>query len=138
MNPKTRPPLVKRGPSVLHRKRSDILSVPPSDQPLPQENSSPYESRTCPMVLAVEGRSFLHDHESGISDDGQELLAKLLGGREDTPKGTRFDHFKEMMRSISWRNEDYIRAKISPLLVASAEDLALFGDKDVDCASLRA
>ena len=133
INNKTQPPLAKTKPPVIRRKRSDVLSAAPSDQSLPQEKSSEYKSRIYPAVLEEVGRSFLHDHEYGISDDGQKLLHKLLGEREDTPKGTRFDHFKKMKRSIRFRNEDYIRAKISPLLVASAEDLALFGDEDVGC-----
>ena len=123
----------KKSTPSLRRKRSETESVSevsatPSDQKPRETKSKPYTNVRYKDLLATL-RSFMDESELGITDDSEGLCRRLLDGEQTIPQGSLFrdDIFPSTCRAVQDRNEARILRDISPLLVPSAENLAIYG-----------
>ncbi|KAF2431957.1 hypothetical protein EJ08DRAFT_669782 [Tothia fuscella] len=132
--------LARKGSAAsLGRKRSNpsLASFNASDERPREEKSAPYRNPSYPTFLSedvVNYKSYMEDHELGISNASKKLLEKLLRSAQSPPKDTLFrdDVFSKHLRKLKGKNESRILQDLSPLLVPSAEALATFGADHLD------
>jgi hypothetical protein len=121
----------KKSSSTLSRKRSN--STTPSDRP-GEEKSAPYRDPRYKTLLATKG-SFMDKSELDIADESKKLCRTLLETAQKLPKDSLFrdDIFDTTCQRVEDRNEARVLRDINPLIVPSAEVLATYGAKHLDC-----
>lgn len=127
----------KSSPSLRSRKRSEpgsASSATPNDQRPREEKCAPYHNPRYQTLLETKG-SFMDKSELGITDESKSLCRTLLEKEQQTPKDSLFrdDIFEDTCQKVKNRNEVRIIRDITPLIVPSAETLATYGDKELDC-----
>ncbi|KAG8412768.1 hypothetical protein J3459_013922 [Metarhizium acridum] len=127
----------KSSSSLQSRKRSEpgsASSATPSDQKLREAKSAPYRDPRYKKLLEVRG-SFMDESALGVADGSGDMILELLSSKQTIPKDSLFrdDIFKKTCRSVADRNELRVMRDISPLLVPSAELLAIFGASELEC-----
>ncbi|KAF2728559.1 hypothetical protein EJ04DRAFT_569426 [Polyplosphaeria fusca] len=132
--------LPKKRSGSLRRKRSDAsintdmtVTATPSDQQPRERKSAPYKQPRYETQLKECG-SFMGKFVEGIIAESRELCQKLLYTEQPPPEDTLFDEqlFETVLESVKGRNETRVLRDISPLLVPSAEVLAIRGAKHLD------
>ena len=130
----TYPRPIQKAPASLRRKQSDSSLTGTSDQKKRESKSAPYRDTRYATLLAAKG-SFLRDFDDNdpprtITDPGQ----KLLNREQNVPQNSLFrdDLFRRFCREIEDRNEAMIIQDVSRLLVPSAKNLAIYGDRHLD------
>ncbi|KAF5537316.1 hypothetical protein FPHYL_12762 [Fusarium phyllophilum] len=123
--------------SLGSRKRSEPDSTNSPirhDQRLREEKCAPYCNPRYKTLLETKG-SFMHESELGITDESKSLCRTLLEKEQQTPKDSLFrdDIFEITCQKVKDRNEVRIIRDITPLIVPSAETLATYGNKELDC-----
>ncbi|EFY88800.1 hypothetical protein MAC_05235 [Metarhizium acridum CQMa 102] len=127
----------KSSSSLQSRKRLEpgsASSATPSDQKLREAKSAPYRDPRYKKLLEVRG-SFMDESALGVADGSGDMILELLSSKQTIPKDSLFrdDIFKKTCRSVADRNELRVMRDISPLLVPSAELLAIFGASELEC-----
>jgi hypothetical protein len=131
----------KKSVASIGRKRSNPSLASSfagaSDERPREEKSAPYRNPSYPNFLSEDVdnyKSYMRDHELGISDASKKLLEKLLHSKQSTPRDTIFrdDVFDKHCQKVKGKNESRILQDLSPLLVPSAETFASFGAKHLD------
>ncbi|CAG9946055.1 unnamed protein product [Clonostachys rosea f. rosea IK726] len=120
----------KKSLSSLGRKRSNsTTSTTPSDQKPREEKSAPYRDPRYKTLLATKG-SFMDK-----SDLAKKTSFTLLSAEQATPNESVFrdDLFEQTCRSVEDRNEARVLRDITPLVVPSAEILAIYGSTSLKC-----
>ena len=118
---------------TLRRKQSDLSLTETSDPKNREKKSAAYRDTRYETLLAVQGsflRDFNDDPPKSITNPGQKLLNK----KQAVPQNSLFrdDLFRRFCREIANRNEAMIIQDLSRLLVPSAKNLAIYGDKKLD------
>jgi hypothetical protein len=122
----------KKSSSSLRRKQSVAGSVPssttPSDQKPREIKSAPYQDTRYESILAARG-SFMGRSELGVKDTSKIDCRTLLETEQMCPNDSLFcdDLFEEICEMVRNKNEARIVRDISPLIVPSAETLAVRG-----------
>jgi hypothetical protein len=118
----------------LRRKRSNsiLTSSSASDERPREEKSAPYRNPSYHTFLSEDVdnyKSYMEDHELGLSDTSEHLLERLLHTAQIPPDNTIFqkDRLPGHLRKLKGKNEARILQDLSPLLVPSAESLATCG-----------
>ncbi|EQL28425.1 hypothetical protein, variant 1 [Blastomyces dermatitidis ATCC 26199] len=108
--------------SLRRTKSSASLSVA-SESSSRGAKSSPYCDKNCELFLETK-RSFLYEHEDGISYESRTLCRQLLENTPKVPRGTRFDDdvFESTCRRVQRKNETGVSILITELIVPFAED----------------
>ncbi|KPM42309.1 hypothetical protein AK830_g4256 [Neonectria ditissima] len=127
----------KSSSSLRSRKRSEpgsASSATPSDQRLREQKSAPYRDPRYKALLETKG-SFMDKSELGIIDESKSLCRTLLDKKQQIPKDSLFrdDIFEATCQKVEDRNEARVIRDITPLIVPSAEILATYGAKNLDC-----
>ena len=132
--------LATKKPSISQKRSSLSLAsnfLGASDERPREEKSAPYRIQRYADLLSEDVnnyKSYLRDHELGISDTSKELLESLLNTKQILPKDTLFrdEVFEKHLEKLRGKNESRILQDLSPLLVPSAEAFASFGAKHLD------
>ncbi|KAL9591536.1 MAG: hypothetical protein Q9179_007626, partial [Wetmoreana sp. 5 TL-2023] len=127
----------KKSSPSLRRKRSETgsitgLSTTPSDQKSREVKTRPYQTARYQDLLATLG-SFMDESKLGIVKDSKELCRRLLKEEQTVPSNSLFREnlFASTYRAVRDRNEARVLRDITPLLVPSAENLAIYGATDL-------
>ena len=77
----------------------------------------------------------MYESEAGIATESKSLVSDLLGSDQTVPENSLFrdDLFKKICRRVGDGNEARVIRDITPLIVPSAEILAIYGAGDLDC-----
>ena len=125
---------VQKAPASLRRKQSDSSLTGSGDQKKRESKSAPYRDARYTTLLAAKG-SFLYDSGDDnppktVTDPGQALLDK----EQTVPQNSLFrdELFRRFCREIEDRNEAMIIQDVSRLLVPSAKNLAIYGERHLD------
>lgn len=124
-----------RSSSVLGRKRSNsATSTTPSDQRPREEKSASYRDPRYKTLLATKG-CFMDESNDGITNESTATYYGLLAANQSPPTETLFrdDLFRQTCRSVQNRNEARILRDITPMIVPSAELLAINGAVHLEC-----
>ncbi|KAI9698636.1 MAG: hypothetical protein M1836_003745 [Candelina mexicana] len=125
---------VKKFPTSLRRKQSDSSLTGSSNQKSRDSKSTPYRNSRYKTLLETKG-SFLHDFgdddpPTTVTNPGRDLL----DAEQVVPQNSLFrdDIFRRFCREIEDRNEAMVVQDVSRLLVPSAKNLAIYGDRHLD------
>lgn len=125
---------VKKTPTSLRRKQSDSSLNDSSNQKSRDSKSTPYRNPRYKTLLETKG-SFLRDFgnedpPTTITNPGRDLLS----AEQAVPQNSLFrdDIFRRFCREIEDRNEAMVVQDVSCLLVPSAKNLAIYGDRHLD------
>jgi hypothetical protein len=125
----------KRSSSSLRSKKSEASSVTtssttPSDQKAREVKSIPYQDARYETILATKG-SFMGKSELGVTATSKSLCRTFLETEQTVPDDSLFrdDLFEETCEMMRNKNEARVVRDISPLIVPSAEILAVRGAK---------
>jgi len=125
----------KRSSSSLGSKKSEASSVTtssttPSDQKAREVKSIPYQDARYETILATKG-SFMGKSELGVTATSKSLCRTFLETEQTVPDDSLFrdDLFEETCEMMRNKNEARVVRDISPLIVPSAETLAVRGAK---------
>ncbi|ATY67240.1 hypothetical protein A9K55_000341 [Cordyceps militaris] len=123
--------------SLRSRKRSEpgsASSTTPSDQRPREEKSAQYRDPRYKTLLETKG-SFMDESALAIVDESRDMISVMLSSQQAVPKNTLFrdDLFKKTCRRVEDRNEARVMRDITPLIVPSAEILAIYGASELDC-----
>ena len=79
--------------------------------------------------------SFMDESPLGIADESKTMNATLLTSQQTIPKDSLFrdDLFKATCRKIAGKNKARVIRDIIPLIVPSAENLAIYGASKLGC-----
>lgn len=126
----------KASTASLNRKRSNpsIAGSSASDERPREEKSAPYRNQSYPTFLSEDVtnyKSYMEDHEEGISETSEKLLEILLNAKQSPPKDGLFGDnvFTKFLRKLKGKNESRVIQDLSPLLVPSVEALAILGHR---------
>lgn len=124
----------KRSPSLRRKRSNSATSTTPSDQRPREEKSAPYRDPRYKILLATKG-SFMDKSDIGITESSKETYSALLSAEQTMPAESLFqDHlFEQTCRSVEDRNEARVLRDITPLVVPSAEILAMHGSTGLKC-----
>ncbi|KAI9798608.1 MAG: hypothetical protein M1825_005306 [Sarcosagium campestre] len=127
----------KSSSSLRSRKRSEpgsASSATPSDQRSREEKIAPYRDPRYKTLLETKG-SFMNESALVIIDESKDMISVMLSSQQAIPKETLFrdDLFKKTCRRVEDRNEARVIRDITPLVVPSAEVLAIYGASELDC-----
>ncbi|KAL7917961.1 hypothetical protein ACQKWADRAFT_265518 [Trichoderma austrokoningii] len=124
--------------SFLAKQRSETgsitgLSSTHGDQKPREAKSKPYQSVRYKDLLAARG-SYMDESKLGIEDESKKLCRQLLEESQPVPQDSLFrdNLFASTCRAVQDRNKARVLRDITPLLVPSAENLAIYGDTDLD------
>ncbi|KAL8960216.1 MAG: hypothetical protein Q9193_003042 [Seirophora villosa] len=123
--------------SSLCRKTSQSSIQTPSDQPPRESKSTQYNSPDYEIRLEQKG-SYMreaNDIDDGAKgEDMKKFCNTLLGRHQKLPQDTLFrdDLFKKTCEKVRNRNEAVVVQDITRLIVPSAQNLAIYGDKLLD------
>ncbi|KAL8658844.1 MAG: hypothetical protein Q9202_007409 [Teloschistes flavicans] len=125
---------VKKAPISLRRKQSDSSLTESSTQKSRDIKSTPYRNPRYTTLLELRG-SFLRDFDDDdppttVTNPGRDLL----DAEQVVPQNSLFrdDIFRRFCREIGDRNEAMVVQDVSRLLVPSAKNLAIYGDRHLD------
>lgn len=125
---------IKKIPTSLRRKQSDSSLTDSSNQKSRDSKSTPYRNPRYKTLLETKG-SFLRDFgdddpPTTVTNPGRDLL----GAEQAVPQNSLFrdDIFRRFCREIEDRNEPMVVQDVSRLLVPSAKNLAIYGDRHLD------
>lgn len=130
----------KKSPASLRRKRSDgsidaetVVTKTRSDRVPRELKSAPYRHPRYVRELGERG-SYLMRKYKDISVESRELCQKLLESPQSPPRDTLFedDLFQDTLDAIIGGNEIRVIRDIAPLIVPSAEILAIRGAKHLE------
>ncbi|KID82379.1 hypothetical protein MAJ_11359, partial [Metarhizium majus ARSEF 297] len=125
----------KSSSSIRSRKRCTpgSASSVASDQRPREEKSAPYSEPRYNKLLESEG-SFMYRSKLGISEQCKSLCQDLLKIRQ-LPAGSLFrdEVFEATCHKVADRNEARVMHDIRPLIVPSAETLAINGAGHLEC-----
>ncbi|KAF4449540.1 hypothetical protein F53441_7199 [Fusarium austroafricanum] len=121
----------KKKPSRSDNKRA---ASPISVQTSSETKSASYEKDAYEDRLNEKG-SFMKDAESGIAPESDAVISDLLSSDQIVPQNTLFqDHiFEKTYEMVRSRNEVRVTRDITPLIVPSAETLAIHGADNLEC-----
>ena len=125
---------VKKVSTSLRRKQSDSSLTGSSNQKNRDSKSTSYRDPRYKTLLEAKG-SFLRDFGD---DDPPTTVTKpgrnLLDAEQVVPQNSLFrdDIFRRFCREIEDRNEAMVIQDVSRLLVPSAKNLAVYGDRNLD------
>ncbi|TFB06840.1 hypothetical protein CCMA1212_000235 [Trichoderma ghanense] len=125
----------KRSSSTLSgRKRANSFSSTPSDQKPREEKSAQYRDPRYKTLLATKG-SFMNESDKGITIESKAAYMALLTSEQTLPAASLFqdDLFDLLCASVEDRNEQRVLRFITPLIVPSAEELAIRGSTSLKC-----
>lgn len=124
----------QKSESSLRRKRSETGSITgrsdtPTDNKQREAKDKPYQNARYNDLLAARG-SYMDESKLGITDESKKLCRELLEESQPVPQDSLFrdDLFASTCRAVQVRNEARVLRDITPLLVPSAENLAIYGD----------
>jgi hypothetical protein len=120
----------KKSSSSLRGKPSEASSTGSSDQKPRDVKSAPYQDARYETILATKG-SFMGKSELGATATSKSLCRTLLETEQTLPDDSLFrdDLFEETCEMVRNKNEARVVRDISPLIVPSAEILAIRGAK---------
>ncbi len=120
---------IKKAPTSLRRKQSDLSLTGSSDQTKRESKSVAYRDTRYTTLLEGKG-SYMRDFDDDNITKGMEDVCQMLLKKDQTvPQDSLFrkDIFKKTCRKIEDRNEARVIQDISRLIVPSAETLATYG-----------
>ncbi|EHK24854.1 uncharacterized protein TRIVIDRAFT_61612 [Trichoderma virens Gv29-8] len=126
---------IERALARKRRKQSNSATcTTPSDQKPREEKSAQYRDPRYKALLATKG-SFMDKSDLGIAEASKRTCHTLLSAEQTIPKESLFrdDLFDQTCRSVEDRNEARILRDITPLIVPSAEILAIHGSIGLKC-----
>jgi hypothetical protein len=120
--------LAKKSSLSLSRKQSVSSSTTPSDQKPREVKSAPYQYVHYENILATKG-SFMVKSKLDITGTSKSLCRTLLETEQTFPDNSLFhdDLFEETCDMIQNKNDAGVIRDISPLIIPSAETLAIRG-----------
>lgn len=113
-------------PSLVIRKK---ISRGDSDA---SSRAASYADQRYPKKLEAKG-SFLHDSEDGLCEESRLSIYQLRRWHQEPPKDSLFDDVRFAATCTAARNELRIFRDMTPLLVPSAELLALYDSNIAKC-----
>ncbi|TFA99834.1 hypothetical protein CCMA1212_008243 [Trichoderma ghanense] len=117
------------------RKRaSPDRSPTPIDRGPREDKDAQYRDQQCETLLATQGSSFMTPSQLGVATPSRRLCQILLETKQSVPEKSLFHDgfFQETCQRLrNWNHARIIR-DISPLIVPSAETLAIYGTKHLD------
>ena len=125
--------LLRRKKSSLSLRRTQSIagsvapsSATPSDQRPREVKSAPYQDARYESILEGHG-SFMRRSELGVKDTSKADCRTLLETKQTYPADSLFcdEMFEEICETVRNKNEARIVRDISPLIVPSAETLAI-------------
>ncbi|PFH61286.1 hypothetical protein XA68_17799 [Ophiocordyceps unilateralis] len=125
----------KKSSASLKRSEPGSASfVTPSDQKPREEKSAPYHDPRYKPLLETKG-VFDRDSDLGITDESRQMTRTLLENVQPTPGDTLFrdDIFHKTLQSVCDTNKARVIRDFTPLLVPSAETLAIRGKAEMEC-----
>lgn len=119
---------IKKTPS-LRRKQSDTSITGSSDQKNREGNSTQYRDPRYPTILETKG-IFLSDLDDQVPKTISDTCNQLLAKDQCVPQNSLFrdDLFDRFVRRTRDRNEAMVLRDMTPLIVPSAMNLAIYGD----------
>jgi hypothetical protein len=120
----------KKSSSSNRGKQSEASSTGSSDQKPRDVKSAPYQDAYYETLLATKG-SFMEKSELGVTAASKNLCRTFLETEQTFPDDSLFrdDLFEETCEMVRNKNEARVVRDISPLIVPSAEILAIRGAK---------
>ena len=125
----------KKSETSLARKSSNAGSTgpsntTPSDEKPRELKSAPYKHPGYKVLIGTLG-SFMNKSEHGIKESSKTLCHDLLVHSQKPPADSLFrdDLFEETCEMVQDRNEAKVIRDITPLIVPSAQTLAIYGSK---------
>ncbi|KAF2218074.1 hypothetical protein CERZMDRAFT_31087 [Cercospora zeae-maydis SCOH1-5] len=124
--------LLARKRSIISRNRKSsettTSSMPSSLRPK-EEQGSEYKHTRYVTQLEIIANSYMDDSQQGISEQSRKHYQRLLDREPTVPKESLFQDslFAQTFRMVRDRNEARIFRDITPLIVPSAETLAIQG-----------
>ena len=124
---------IKKTPASLRRKQSDSSLTESSDQKKRESKSTPYRNPCYTTILETKG-SFLRDFNHEVPTAITDICHRLLTRDQPTPQDSLFrdDLFGRICWKIQDRNEAMIIQDVTRLIVPSAVNLAIYGDRHLD------
>ncbi|KAI0147791.1 hypothetical protein GGR57DRAFT_475859 [Xylariaceae sp. FL1272] len=125
----------RRSLSSIRRKRSNsATSTTPSDQKPREEKSAQYRDPRYETLLETRG-CVMKKSDQGITSESKATYMALLTSVQAIPAESLFQDalFEATCQSVHNRNEARILRDISPLIVPSAEVLAIYGSTALTC-----
>ncbi|KAH0493136.1 hypothetical protein TgHK011_008056 [Trichoderma gracile] len=122
-------------PLLSGRKRSySSASTTPSDQKPREEKSAYYLDPRYETLLATKG-SFMTESDKGVAVESKIAYMTLLTSKQTLPTTSLFQDelFNSVCASVGDRNEARVLRFITPLIVPSAEELAMRGSTGLKC-----
>jgi hypothetical protein len=116
----------KKSASSNRGKQSEASSTSSSDQKPRDVKSAPYQDARYETILATKG-SFMGKSELGTTATSKSLCRTFLETEQTFPDDSLFrdDLFEETCEMVRNKNEARVVRDISPLIVPSAEILAI-------------
>ncbi|EGC48973.1 conserved hypothetical protein [Histoplasma capsulatum var. duboisii H88] len=129
--------LLAKKKSTASLRRTDSLATgfnTSTDQEPRDGKSAKYRSASYEAILATRG-SFMTESELEVTAKSKQICKMLLDEKQTIPKGTIFQNnrFRKAYQKLQGKNESRIVQDISRLIVPSAETLATFGAKTLEC-----
>lgn len=128
----------KKSTSSLRGKQSEAGSVTPSsttpsDHKPREVKSAPYHDARYENEPATKGSSYMGKSKLGVTDNNKNYCQTLLEAEQSFPVDSLFhdDLFEESCEMARNKNEALVVRDISPLIVPSAETLAIRGAKNL-------
>lgn len=124
---------IKKTSSSLRRKQEDSSLTDFSGQNIRVSKSTPYRYPHYPTILETKG-SFMRDFDHKLPLAITDICHQLLTRDQHVPENTLFrdDLFWRLYRKLQNSNEAMIIQDITRLIVPSAMNLAIYGDKHLD------
>ena len=123
----------KKTPASLRRQQSDS-SLTGSTEKTRESKSKPYRDKRYTTMLEIKG-SFLRDFDHKIPQATSDTCHKLLTEDQTTTGDSLFhdDRFRKLCWKLQEANEAMIVQDLTRLIVPSAMNLAISGDRKLDC-----
>ena len=119
---------IRKTPTSVRRKQSDLSLNGSSDQKNRESKSAPY--RTVRYTILLEGKgSYMKESKLGVTNASLTICTTLLDLEQTVPKDSLFrdDLFRATCDKVQDRNEARVIRSITPYIVHSAEDLETLG-----------
>ncbi len=134
INGRRYPRPIRKVPTSLRRKQSDSSLTGSSDQKKRESKSTQYRDTRYTTLLAAKGSYMREFDDDDIPKNIKDLCQTLLKKDQTIPQNSLFrdDLFKRTCREIEDRNEAMIIQDVTPLIVPSAKNLAIYGARHLD------
>ena len=125
---------IRKVPSSLRRKQSDMDLSGSSGQKRGGSKSAPYRDTRYPTLLAAQG-SYMEESILDITHESLTWCKTLLTSEQTVPRNSLFgdDVFKTTCRKVQDRNGSRVICSITQYIVPSAEDLETLGATQLGC-----